>query len=417
MTPRRSVLKIVLIAAVIILAIISGSVLLSRKGAPSSNVSTVKGGLTVGAIPFVYPCTAASESNFASAFGLSNNPQDFQSVQETSVLSPSQIPIANPPTNDLLKIIPDQLEASGSIYATCELTGTIMNSKTAENIEVNFSEFSSTQAAQSDYSNLNSAARSTDTTAPVPLAGVSDSNFFEVPTDGGITSTLTVLHNNIIVSMNYAPATGESLSTAEPKLAAFAQTISNAKGADKPTDMTGTMTFVGKPLTDVCRRTNLIAVGQAIDAAHFRTDQVIDDSIYGSGETVGAVSDCEVALNTAHDRAINKNTNDIDKYYGRQLTLRTSTYKDDTTARNALNGQQAEDKKGTTFSAITGVGDAAYKTISTFHNPDGTTTITTTYRVLRGDHIISIILAEPDDPFTNAQLGQVYKVVEDIFSK
>lgn len=418
----RLILLIVLIAAIIVGGIVA---FLLIKSSSESNMSvanekTVTGPLKVGTQPFIYPCAVATRAGFATAFGLSTSVQDYGSMQETSTLLPSQIPAAHPPTADLLKLIPHL--ADSSVSALCSLSGVKSGTKSHADIEVTFFEYPNLSAAQTAYSNTLANSKIGATIQPVTLTELADSNFLEPPdpSRGNQVATLVFLHGNATVELDYEPRDGEQLPMATAEMTAFAKNIganiNNAKIATTPTDLTGVSTFVGKPFVDVCRQADLLKIAQTLGSIQYRPDHVIDQSIYGAGQSAGSVSDCEVDFNTAQNQKQNAQALNPDEYFSGKATFRASTYIDAHTARTALQNQESTDQKGVTFVQLSGIGDAAYMTTQTYNGAGGTI-VTTTYRIAHNNHVISIVFAQPSNDFTTTQIKQVYQQIDAVTTK
>lgn len=317
--PKKSLPKWIWLAAGGVLVLFIGGIwlalsLLMSNSRPSSNNGQANSltKLTIGSEPYVYPCSVATEADYARIFALDDTA--VGTASETSALAAKNIKAA---TSDLTKIAP---AVSDRYTTSCAYTLAKKGASSMSRIEIKLIQFSSEDEASKSYASARSSDAGDFTRDNVDngtrqlskLPSFPDSSYVRLPEPDSILPGLkaTFVSGSHLITLEYNFAKGETSDSALPRVDEYAKTIQtklNAHKESKPLDLTGRDAFIGKKFVDACQRTDLSKLGGVLGNLEFRPDEADFSNTYGSltgsrAAEDGAVSHCDFGFNTPGDR-------------------------------------------------------------------------------------------------------------------
>jgi hypothetical protein len=361
------------------------AVMLLNLSAPSQNgtMSSQKlTKLTVGSQEYIYPCSVATEADYAQIFKLDD--QTVGTVSETSALPAGEIE-AN--TSDLTKLAP----ATRDRYKTsCSYTLAKTGANRMNTVDVNLEQYAAEKEAQANFKSQRKGASGDYTDDGVDngthqmttLPSFPENSYVRLPDADSVFPGLkaTFISDTRLVTLEYNFGPNENTATILPLLDQYAKAIQskiNLYKEGKPVDLTGRTTFVGKKFVGLCYQTDLSKLVSAFGDIHFRPDEATTTSVYGSlsgsrAATDGAESDCKLGYNTAGDRSAQdtrKSSSRLyaDKIWPHDLTISVNTLHDADEAKAYLAAKKADAAKPSAFGGtptienVVGVGEGAYR--------------------------------------------------------
>lgn len=412
--------------------------------------------LTIGEQLYVYPCSVATEADYARIFKL--DAQNVGTVEETSALLPEAI---TADTSDLTKIAP----ASGDRYDTdCSYTLAKTGATRMNRIDIKLVQFASEEKAETSYKSSRASDAGDYTSDGVDngtrqlskLPSFPESSYVRLPDADSTFPGLeaTYLSGSRIVTLEYNFGPSETSDTTLPLLDEYAKAIQsklNVYKEGKPTDLTDRMTSVGKKFVDLCQRTDISKLGSAFGSLEFRPDEMRDVNTYGSLEGSsaaedGAVSDCTHEFSTSGDREAqgglsesSRSRLEANKRWPHTLSLRANTMRDSQEAKALLAAKKARaanvlpNSDAPVIEDVTGLGDGAFtvhqeSTLETTYNAEKIQTvfIEDTLVVVSGSDVITVSLHQISDSksyktapieVSEAQQKKAYALVRDTLAQ
>jgi len=400
--------------------------------------------ITVGDYDYIYPCSVATMSDYATAFGLNDGGTIGYRYEKSALRGAS---------GDLTQIAA-QADTNAGYTSSCALTmpkdPAAPNEVTAT---VTIKQFSRPKGADDNLSRdqLTAASLSKNpNVTPPTLPSFVTNSVLTAPVAPNNVLEASISHNNLYVTLDYALQDGDTMATATPKLDAFAKQIisktDNKAVATKPTDLTGHTTFLNMPFIDVCRAIDFPKVTALFPDAQFRPDTMTSDNQYGAPTNLpaagnGVFSSCGVNYNTAADRAGLRAFNaspdaqglSLEDEYPQGMHLAVNTYATADAAKAALAAKKAAQTPktpGPVLQDVKGLGDAAYsyhgqnvyQKSATRRSAAGTQvnyTITEDdYIVLTGNRIVSISFQQDSesDPYATGPLTISQTLAQQLFA-
>ena len=275
--------------------------------------------LTVGSQPYVYPCSVATEADFARIFKLDN--PNVGTIAETSALPLNDI---DKNGADITKVAPTSDERYST---TCTYTLAKKEATSVSHIEVKVVQLLNEDKAAERYKVTKSTAAEDYTRDDIDngkrqltvLPSFPNNSFVQLPKADSSFPGLeaSYLSGSRIVTLDYNFLKGETTDTILPLLDEYAKAVQlklNDYKEGKPVDLTGRATFDSKKFVDVCYRSGLDSFSSAFDTIQFRPDEATVSSNYGSlqgsrAADDGVVSYCNFSFNTPGDRDAQEATN------------------------------------------------------------------------------------------------------------
>jgi hypothetical protein len=317
-------------AAVVLIGIIVFviSLIMPKSSAPSADTGGVKSltKLTIGSQAYVYPCSVATEADYARIFKLDDN--NVGTVSETSAMPVSSI-VSD--TSDLEKFAPP---ISNGYVTDCHYTLAKQGATTVNRISVTLEQYAEEAQASKRYDNSRAGESGDYTSDGVDngdrklgtLPSFPDKSFVRLPEAGSVLPGLkaSYLSGTRLVKLDYSFDKGETADSVLPLLDEYARAIQSKLNAYKegaPVDLTDRNTFVNQKFVDVCARLDYAKLSESFDAIQFRPDEMTQTNTYGSlqgsrAAADGASSSCTVDFNTKGDRE------SIEKQGSNELTAR-----------------------------------------------------------------------------------------------
>lgn len=303
------VLLAIIIAAALGLLLMNSSKPSGQTKQEPAKATTV----TINGKPYVYACGVATEADYARIFKLDNT--NVGTVYERSALSSNDIAGDE---RELTRVGP----VSGSGYiANCSYTLAKKDAHNVTEIDVSIYQAGSEEEATSRY-HLSRSSEAQDYTDDdvdngkiklSTLPSFPENSFVVLPAANDTSPEVeaTFLANAQVVTIKYALATGETASAVVLLIDEYAKAIQTKLNGYKeggPTDLTGRQSFVGKKFVDVCKRSGMQKIGEALGGLQLRPDRATSTSTYGSLEGSraagdGVVSSCDIGFRTKADHA------------------------------------------------------------------------------------------------------------------
>jgi hypothetical protein len=268
--------------------------------------------LTIGSKPYVYPCSVATEADYARIFGLDDD--KVGTMSETSAMAPGETK-----GGDLTKIAPS--DSSEPRYSTsCVYTLAKKGATQVNRIEVELTQLATDKEAEKSYNSTRKGTTGDYTddgvdngrrpVAIVPGFSATDS-FYIAPTKSGDLATAGFFSGSHFVKVTYSLNASDTPDGVTPLIGAYAQAIkeklANAAETGKATDLTGHATMSGAPIVDLCRRVNKQKLQDTLGDIGLRPDELTTSNTYGSlqgsrASQDGTLTDCSLEFNTKSDR-------------------------------------------------------------------------------------------------------------------
>jgi len=443
----KRTLWLILIGSLLVVAII---VLLlvyflhkQKAGNKAGNSLTVSS-LTIGNYDYIYPCSVATMSDYAAAFGLNDGGTIGYRYEKSALRGAS---------GDLTQLAA-QADTNAGYASSCALT--MPKTPTAPDevtTTVTIKQFSGPKGADDslDRDQLTAAGLSKNpNVTPPTLPSFVTNSVLMAPVAPNNILEASISHNNLYVTLDYALQDGDTMATATPKLDAFAKQIisksDNKAIATKSTDLTGHTTFLNVPFTEVCRAIDFSKLTKLFTDAQFRPDNMTSDNQYGAPANLpaaanGVFSSCGINYNTAADRAGFRAFNasadaqglPLEDQYPQGVHVALNTYANADTAKAALAAKrlgQTPKNPGPVLQDVKDMGDAAYsyhgqnvyQKSATRRSAAGTQvnyTITEDdYVVLTGNRMITISFQQnsENDPYATGPISVTPALAQQIFS-
>lgn len=350
-------------------------VLLWSGSKPASPKASSAQSLTIGTQLYLYPCTVATQADFARSFGLEDG--KIGSVDQDSALSTKDISGGS----DLSKLAP----SSSSIpwYITrCSYTLANKDHTSTKSIEVKLSQFSkesdakegfdSMRATESDDITFDNVDNGTRQLSTLPSFGAG--SFVRLPDADLHTEKAAILVGTRTVELSFSLEPTDTVAAITPMLDAYAKAIKAnilAAKASQPVDFTGHATAQNKAFVDLCQRTDLKRL-TSIFAINLRPDDMTNNATFGvipgsDQYDADLSSSCEYGFQLNDRQSTSSSPYGIttSQKWPHQITMSADTYPSATEARNRLDNAKSGLSRpvGDTVPTITdkaGIGDGAF---------------------------------------------------------
>jgi hypothetical protein len=308
---------LVIIGAIIVLVgivVLVVSLMVPKNTTTGSGDSGIKAltKLTIGSQTYVYPCSVATEADYARIFKLDDN--NVGTVSETSAMPVGSI-ISDTP--NLEKFAPP---LSNGYVTDCNYTLAKQGASTVNRIAVSLEQYADEAQATKRYNNARMGESGDFTSDGVDngdrqlgtLPAFPDKSFVRLPEADSVLPGLkaTYLSGTRLVKLDYSFGKDETTDSVLPLLDEYARAIQSKLNSYKegsPVDLTNRNTFVNKKFVDICSRLDYAKLSETFDAVQFRPDEMTQTNTYGSLEgsraaADGASSSCTLDFNTKGDR-------------------------------------------------------------------------------------------------------------------
>lgn len=384
---KRRWLWVGVVVGILAIGLIIVAMILGGRHSDNQNQTTPKQPLTVGSVPYLYPCSVATREGYARIFGLDDN--QVGTVTELSALPLKDIKDGG----DLSKLAPGS-SSNSRLDTECSYTLAKKGASQVNRIDVRVIQLDSEKEAKDDFTSARDTASgrysSHDQTQLSSLPSfTADDSYLKLPSDNSSSQEAGFVAGTRFVKMAYQLTKADTVEAVTPMLDAYARDIKAkmvvANPQTEPIDMTGNDTKVGAKFVDICRRTSLSQLSSTFTGIEFRPDEVTDIATYGSlsgsrAAADGAESDCMLSFNSEGDRQAIKKEDDrprrsefdrpmtANARWPHKMTLATNTFASTDEAKAAFETKKASAQKPvgsatTDVTDISGVGDKAYKLV------------------------------------------------------
>ncbi len=437
---------LILAGAFIVIALIAVLLIYflhKQKASNNTNTNQASASVTVGDYDYVYPCSVATMTDYATAFGLNDGGTIGYRYEKSALRGVS---------GDLTQLA-NQSDASAGYSSSCVLTMPKTPSATTEiSTTVTIKQFSGSKGADDSLNRdqLTAASLSSNpNVTPPTLPSYVANSVVTAPVAPNNVLEASITHKNLYITLDYALQDGDTMTTALPKLDAFAKQVvgktDNKAIATKPTDLTGHATFLNTPFIDVCRAIDFPKLTGLFTDVQFRPDSMTNDNQYGALANLpsaadGAFSSCGLTFNTSADRAgfraFNASSDAqalrLEDEYPQGVHVGMNTYANVDAAKAALAAKKAAQSpktQGPKLEDVKGLGDAAYsyhgqniyQKSATRRSAAGTlinyTLTEDDYVILTGNRIVTIAFQQNTeaDPYTTGPLTVTQALAQQIF--